>query len=634
MIKQFVKQIINTYPTINYQKLEDNLMKHDVVSFDVFDTLLKRNVVKVTDVFDLVEQKWQQLHPENPISNFKKQRLLADRQAYEKYGAATTLVNIYEFLDVPREVMALEVDLELTLNVANEPIRLIFNKLKEANKKIYIISDMYLSAEIIGKMLESAGYNGFEKIYVSCEFGKDKISGELFELVSEDSKHSTNEFIHVGDSWKADWLGAKKSGVKPQHIALHDNRLPKQYKNESLGVLESVMNNHIVGHQYDEYQTFGYTTFGPILLGFTQWIQSNTPIDAEKFFLARDGQIVKQAYEILYPYEPMGQYLYVSRKSLKQPLIQFADDFKSMAQLLNLPSTYTSRELAIALGVNADEVNLPNPTKVYTDFEFEKYSELADFVNEYIVDIKTNSMKSANAFSKYLEQSGFTNNAQIIDIGWRGSMQTYLTDFMKEKGEDIHIDGWYIGLNEGAKVLNISGRAYWFDVNHDETSTDLATPFQGMLELLFSATHGTTIDYREENGVIIPVLAAYEFEGTDDLVKEDQILRGIRSAALDFVRDFQKSGLNKLIEVSSKDAFANLERIGLHPTLAETKLFGDLVFVDQRANQLAKPQNIGYYLMNLKQLKYDLYESRWKIGFMKRLIKLPFDYHWLYKKMK
>jgi predicted HAD superfamily hydrolase len=634
MMKRLVKQVINTYPSINYQKLEDRLMKHDIVSFDVFDTLLKRNVSKVTDIFDVVENQWGYLYPDAPITHFKQQRLSADAKAYAKYGAATTLDNIYEFLNVPEGVKELEIEIELTFNVANEPVLEIFNKLKAANKKIYIISDMYLSSEVISEMLYRAGYQGYENLYVSCEFGKDKISGDLFELVSEDTGIAPTDFIHVGDSWKADWLGAKKNGVKSQHIALHDNRLPKQTKGQLNGAIVSLMNNHIVGHKYDAYQTFGYTTFGPILLGFIQWIQSNTPADAKKFFLARDGHIVQRAYELLYPESDAGHYLYVSRKSLKQPLLQYTDDFKDMATLLRLPSTYTIGELAIALGLNADEMNLSDADKIYTDPKFGNQPELAEFVTEHLNEIKQNSMKSADAFAQYLKQEGFEDNAQIIDIGWRGSMQTYLSDFMQKQGFLGELDGWYVGLNEGAKEQHISGYAYWFDMNNDSTSTDLATPFQGLLELLFSANHGTTIDYCEENGRVVPVLAPYEFEGGQELAQEDMILRSIRAAALDFVRDFQRSGLNDFVEVSAEEAFANLERIGLHPTLAETKQFGDLVFVDQHANALAKPQPMWRYLVNPKQLKYDVFESRWKIGFIKRLMKLPLNYHWLYKKMK
>ena len=51
-----LKKILNGYP----QRSADNIIKmiqpYDVVSFDVFDTLLKRDVESESDVFDLVER--------------------------------------------------------------------------------------------------------------------------------------------------------------------------------------------------------------------------------------------------------------------------------------------------------------------------------------------------------------------------------------------------------------------------------------------------------------------------------------------------------------------------------------------------------------------------------------------------
>ena len=43
-------------------KLFKCVSKYDIVSFDIFDTLLKRNVLRPEDVFDLVEDRYNHLH--------------------------------------------------------------------------------------------------------------------------------------------------------------------------------------------------------------------------------------------------------------------------------------------------------------------------------------------------------------------------------------------------------------------------------------------------------------------------------------------------------------------------------------------------------------------------------------------
>ena len=75
----------------------------------------------------------------------------------------------------------------------------------EKEKHILIISDMYLPSEVIQKMLKACNILDYEKIYVSNEYGVNKISGILFKKVIQDKKINAYEMIHIGDSIKADF---------------------------------------------------------------------------------------------------------------------------------------------------------------------------------------------------------------------------------------------------------------------------------------------------------------------------------------------------------------------------------------------------------------------------------------------
>lgn len=48
---------------------------YDVVSFDIFDTLLKRNVLHPTDIFSIMEKKVS-----DTVPNFKRHRIDAERK--------------------------------------------------------------------------------------------------------------------------------------------------------------------------------------------------------------------------------------------------------------------------------------------------------------------------------------------------------------------------------------------------------------------------------------------------------------------------------------------------------------------------------------------------------------------------
>ena len=56
---QQVKTKLNTKRSIDVAGIIKQIEKYDVVSFDIFDTLLKRNVKKPTDIFRYMEKKYQ-----------------------------------------------------------------------------------------------------------------------------------------------------------------------------------------------------------------------------------------------------------------------------------------------------------------------------------------------------------------------------------------------------------------------------------------------------------------------------------------------------------------------------------------------------------------------------------------------
>lgn len=53
---QQVKTKLNTKRSIDVAGIIKQIEKYDVVSFDIFDTLLKRNVKKPTDIFRYMEK--------------------------------------------------------------------------------------------------------------------------------------------------------------------------------------------------------------------------------------------------------------------------------------------------------------------------------------------------------------------------------------------------------------------------------------------------------------------------------------------------------------------------------------------------------------------------------------------------
>ena len=59
----------------------NNLKKYKIVSFDLYDTLIKRDVRKPTDVFEIVQKK---MNFYNDKFDFPKDRRLAEIDLYKK----------------------------------------------------------------------------------------------------------------------------------------------------------------------------------------------------------------------------------------------------------------------------------------------------------------------------------------------------------------------------------------------------------------------------------------------------------------------------------------------------------------------------------------------------------------------
>ena len=75
-IYQRISQKLNTGKSINTEKIISQIEDYDVVSFDIFDTLLKRNVKRPTDVFYYIEKKWNK-------KGFGEARIKAENMARE-----------------------------------------------------------------------------------------------------------------------------------------------------------------------------------------------------------------------------------------------------------------------------------------------------------------------------------------------------------------------------------------------------------------------------------------------------------------------------------------------------------------------------------------------------------------------
>lgn len=196
--------------------------KYNLISFDIFDTLIVRSVNNPKDVFYYAGS--QVLLKQSEALLFQKRRIEAETVARQKSKTGeVNLKNIYSELYKYYGIKAgilkeSEERLELQVCKPRNKWVSLFNAYVREGKKVILISDMYLPSSHIKKILSSCGIIGFAGLYISNEYGCDKVSGNLYKIVQERELCFDGLHLHYGDSFRADYLGARKANVTPRFV--------------------------------------------------------------------------------------------------------------------------------------------------------------------------------------------------------------------------------------------------------------------------------------------------------------------------------------------------------------------------------------------------------------------------------
>lgn len=634
-------------------KLIDNAK---FVSFDIFDTVVKRNVRIPTDVFDLVEEEYNELYSCN-LSSFKKNRRASEKNARRKsINEEVTLKEIYKELlnyynsDQIDKLRDIEIKFEKILCRNNSEFNKIYSYAKEKGKKIIITSDMYLDRSVIEEILYNSNITDYEKLYLSSEIGLTKHKGSIYNYILKDLKCNPNEILHIGDNDISDFKQAKANGINTYKIDnnIHSNRVNK-YNNLSvtdinrLNIINSFINHNLNGKdEKNEFYDIGYRKLGILFYGYLQWIHNSSIENGldKLLFFSRDGFVLKEAYEQSFDKEKKIEvdYMYVSRRALIVPSLKDDITFERLIDILGLRKKDTIKSFFSRIGLDYKrymkeisicdyslEGNLELLSKK-TDFE-----KLFNLIKE---DLIANSQKEKEVLIKYLNQLDIIDKKiGVIDIGWRGSMQYSLMNVLSDINSTVEVQGFYVGMNRDAKKFidkGMNANGYLFSYDRNVEYEFISSGFVGLLETFFLAPHGSVIGYKENNnGIVEPILDELEYT-EDDL----ELTKAIQRGAIDFVKEFYAYNKELGIMVNEKVAFNNLINLGLTPNKKDLKIFSELSFSDFDKCHLAKPDSYLKYIVNPKKLNKDFFESQWKVGFLAGLFKLPLPYFKIYKTMK
>ena len=633
---------MNTY---SMNKLERDV---NYISFDIFNTLIKRNFGEPKDVFTYVKricEKQNIICPEN----FVELRIRADYIAQEKYSGCATIDEIYKeleclsYIDNMETIKEIEIKLEIDNCTGNKSIIEKFNKLLNKGFHIVIISDMYLSSSVLRNLLEKCGIVGFEKIYVSCELRASKGKGDIYDCVLADLNIKPSHLLHIGDNKKGDWIVPICKGIKSELIKTSNINCcftKAKCSDIDFRTLQAAEKNFCENMNFAE--QIGCRTLGFVLFGFIKWLKckmSEDSIDKVLFF-ARDGYIVKKAFELFNDYDLVEtKYVYCSRRAFTVPLIWTCSSLNDIQNLIPFPHRLSLRQFASRIGLE----NYDFDNAIFDDIDIGKEYDRFRLFEQCFFDkvffilfneAVSNSKIEYEAIKQYFIKLELSGNIAVVDIGYHGTMQYAFQRLLNEMNIAVNVVGYYVDISNDDSPINqdkIKARGYLDDKENFKGNYNNIQKFIPLFELMFLAPHGSTEKFEINENVVRPVLYPFEYEAYENDYND---IQNIQDGALSFINYLYEHKLFDLINISPDITLFYYKKMGMSPNLSEAEFWGNKVFFEYEPKYIAKPDSLFSYVLNIRKLKKDFANSHWKIGFLKRLFKLDLPYGRFFQLLK
>ena len=515
-----------------------------LASFDVFDTLLTRVVGAPEATFlllgNLLSRKGLLTCSAHAFAHGRRR---AEARAYRNVRASVTLDDIYRELGgagvveatTLKRVAEEEQELESRLTRVIPRARELLRAARESGAKVVFVSDIYLPAPFVQKLLELHGlFVDGDALYVSSDTGSPKRNGDLYRDVQAREAVVASAITHLGDDVECDIDGARKAGIAARRFADADltryERALNGYAWETDGLAalmagaSRLARMAVTAHSTREeaLRDVAAGVVAPTLTGFVVWtLRRAKAMGVQRlYFIARDGQILLELARILAPkldYDGELRYLFGSRQAWNFPGIdsgsrdEFAWVWDSTEHLsardvlarVSLTPEEVSSQL-VAGGIDAPEWSLP-----LTDVRARALSAVLqqEDVRTLIV---TRAHDRRRMLVRYLQDEGVGDEQRwgVVDLGWHGSMQDAIGRIINEIPATRPV-GFYFALRRsGAFADGFRGHkeAYFFDERRRLGYIKLVPTLVAFLEAFCAGDHGTVLHFREDHGRITPVL--------------------------------------------------------------------------------------------------------------------------------
>ena len=504
--------------------LSKKIAEADVISFDLFDTLITRKVFSYTDIFDLIDLKLRERGI--IIPDFPRLRLHAEKELSK--NAAPKLEEIYGYVlrksggnfISAKELADMEWGIDLGTIIARNDMCDLFRETVSSGKKVVITTDSYYSREQIQEILEKLLFLGLEDLFVSCECGTSKTQ-DLFEILK--NHYKGKRILHIGDDETADIEKAALHGLETCRIfsgtdlydCLGGLGIEDDVKTLSDRVKAGMMVSAIFNSPFwfeEEAQRLsvkdtsriGYLFCASMITDFVLWMKRKVSEQgySQILFCARDGYLPGKLFREVSP-DTKSVYFLSSRTAAIRAGVESKSDIDYVDSMKFFGSSEDA--LRTRFGISVEDIS-----------EIERGREI----------LLKAGIQRGN-YKKYIEKLDLRDTSiGMFDFVAKGTTQMYLQKLFSQ-----HIKGFYFLQLEPEFMADKGLDIEPFYSDEEKNSSAIFDNYY-ILETMLTSPYSQMEEF-DENGD--PVFAE-ETRSESDIKVFEQAQEGIKEYFEDYMR--------------------------------------------------------------------------------------------------
>ena len=500
---------IDFFDTI-FSRQDTNVERAKYLSAEIFVTLLRTKGIFVPAV-DL------------SLARSSNEKSLRDKAIFYKgfdpevsildlFCSTLSMFGIQNNLDLAMHWVEIESNVESKLLQPNKDVIEFLKDCRLKNKRVYVISDMYLQKEQFEYILQRHQMQHLvDGIFTSSDTLLGKYSGRLFNhAINELNIDNRARVMHLGDNPHSDMKMAATVGIQPYF------RPPVEAKNSTKPLNKFSSINEIISAGL---LSFAFNAIQRIIAAGEDHV----------LFVSREGIYLLDVFErvldllpnAISQQFPKHSVLYASRQSSVASYYNGRQDIHTLLEKVYYRhGKYNLRLFFSTWNIKLEDFSPKVILLIEPILDSDNHEDFRQAVQESIfgeeLDILLKDRKEQ--FIRYISQeTEGAENVAIVDVGWSGSIAKAISHSHWSDGKHLNVNEYYFGANSNGVLKNFEASIYGYKRNAysflsfkspNAINDRILTSIQPVIEnMLTTSKVGSCTAYEDTNGAISPVLA-------------------------------------------------------------------------------------------------------------------------------